>query len=64
MTELSVNGVTAKALVDTGSPATIVSVKFAMTLLATEWANYGNTLEWMGGYEDVPWGSRNHTQEL
>lgn len=52
-TEVLLEGTPVKALVDTGSPATIVGLKFALEILATQrhpgrspkkWANYGKSL--------------------
>ena len=46
MVDVSVNGKTTKALVDTGSPVTIVSLKFIMEVLLQERSKFKTAEEW------------------
>ena len=46
VTTVQMNGVPSNALIDTGSPATIISLKFAMEVLSTERGKYNSPQEW------------------
>ena len=45
-TEVEVNGISTEALVDTGSPVTIISLDFAMIVMAKERNQFTNVKEW------------------
>ena len=45
-TEVKVNGVSTEALVDTGSPVTIISLDFAMVVMARDRNKFGSVEEW------------------
>ena len=43
---VEVNGITTEAVIDTGSPVTIISLDFAMIVMAKERSKYRNVEEW------------------
>lgn len=50
--KVEVNGVSTDALVDTGSPATIISLDFAMVVMAKERPKFSSVEEWMSATQE------------